>query len=99
MRYLRVPTARLNEVLQAAIRHHDPGLMRHKALKNLLCDTGASQSAHLCLFSSMIPRQCTFPTSATWRIVCAKNLVFVVPLFVCNSGRVGKDDRLETLRH
>ncbi|HEX3639735.1 MAG TPA: ribosome biogenesis GTPase Der [Ktedonobacteraceae bacterium] len=33
MRYLRVPTARLNEVLQAAIRHHDPGLMRHKHLK------------------------------------------------------------------
>jgi GTP-binding protein len=33
MRYLRVPTARLNEVLQAAIRHHDPGMMRHKHLK------------------------------------------------------------------
>lgn len=33
MRYLRVPTARLNEVVQTAIRHHDPGLMRHKHLK------------------------------------------------------------------
>jgi GTP-binding protein len=33
MRYLRIPTARLNEVLQAAIRHHDPGMMRHKHLK------------------------------------------------------------------
>src|SRR5947209_7892852 len=41
-------------------------------------------------FSSMIPRQCTFPTSATWRIACAKNLVFVVPLFVCNSDLVRK---------
>ncbi len=33
MRYLRVPTARLNEVLQAAIRHHDPTVIRHKPLK------------------------------------------------------------------
>jgi len=33
MRYLRVPTARLNEVIQAAIRRHDPGVMRHKYLK------------------------------------------------------------------
>lgn len=33
MRYLRIPTARLNEVVQAAIRRHDPGVMRHKHLK------------------------------------------------------------------
>ncbi len=33
MRYLRIPTARLNEVVQAAIRHHDPSVMRHKPLK------------------------------------------------------------------
>jgi len=33
MRYLRVPTSRLNEVVQAAIRRHDPGVMRHKHLK------------------------------------------------------------------
>jgi GTP-binding protein len=33
MRYLRVSTAHLNEVVQAAIRHHDPGIMRHKHLK------------------------------------------------------------------
>ncbi|HLZ81805.1 MAG TPA: ribosome biogenesis GTPase Der [Ktedonobacteraceae bacterium] len=33
MRYLRVPTARLNEVVQAAIRHHDPAVIRHKPLK------------------------------------------------------------------
>ena len=33
MRYLRVPTARLNEVVQAAIRRHDPGVIRHKYLK------------------------------------------------------------------
>jgi GTPase len=33
MRYLRVPTARLNEVVQAAIRHHDPTVIRHKPLK------------------------------------------------------------------
>src|SRR5436190_24065509 len=41
-------------------------------------------------FSSMIPKLYTFPTSATWRIVCAKNLVFLALLSVCNSGRVGK---------
>jgi GTP-binding protein len=33
MRYLRIPTARLNEIIQAAIRRHDPGVMRHKHLK------------------------------------------------------------------
>src|SRR5258708_6694496 len=33
MRYLRVPTARLNEVVQAAIRRHDPCVIRHKYLK------------------------------------------------------------------
>jgi GTPase len=33
MRYLRIPTARLNEVVQAAIRHHDPSIIRHKPLK------------------------------------------------------------------
>jgi GTPase len=33
MRYLRIPTARINEVVQAAIRRHDPGVIRHKHLK------------------------------------------------------------------
>lgn len=33
MRYLRVPTARLNEVVQAAIRRHDPTVIRNKPLK------------------------------------------------------------------
>ena len=33
MRYLRIPTARLNEVVQTAIRRHDPGVIRHKHLK------------------------------------------------------------------
>lgn len=33
MRYLRVPTARLNEVVQEAIRRHDPTVIRHKPLK------------------------------------------------------------------
>jgi GTPase len=33
MRYLRVPTARLNEVVQEAIRRHDPTVIRSKPLK------------------------------------------------------------------
>jgi GTP-binding protein len=33
MRYLRVPTARLNEVVQSAIRRHDPTVLKHKPLK------------------------------------------------------------------
>ncbi len=33
MRYLRVPTARLNEVVQEAIRRHNPTVIRHKPLK------------------------------------------------------------------
>jgi GTPase len=33
MRYLRVPTARLNEVVQMAIRRHDPTVLKHKPLK------------------------------------------------------------------
>ncbi len=33
MRYLRVPTSRLNEVVQEAIRHHDPTVIRSKPLK------------------------------------------------------------------
>jgi GTPase len=33
MRYLRIPTARLNEVVQAAIRRHDSSVMRHRHLK------------------------------------------------------------------
>ncbi len=33
MRYLRVPTARLNEVVQEAIRHHNPTVIRSKPLK------------------------------------------------------------------
>lgn len=33
MRFLRVPTARLNEVLQEAIRRHDPTVLKHKPLK------------------------------------------------------------------
>jgi GTP-binding protein len=33
MRYLRIPTARLNEVVQAAIRRHNPTVIRHKPLK------------------------------------------------------------------
>lgn len=33
MRYLRIPTARLNEVIQAAIRRHAPTVIRHKPLK------------------------------------------------------------------
>jgi GTPase len=33
MRYLRVPTARLNEVVQDAIRRHTPGVFKNKMLK------------------------------------------------------------------
>ena len=33
MRYLRVPTSRLNEVIQAAVRHHSPTIFRGKTLK------------------------------------------------------------------
>lgn len=33
MRYLRVPTSRLNEVVQVAIRHHNPTVFRSKTLK------------------------------------------------------------------
>ncbi len=33
MRYLRVPTSRLNEVVQHAIRHHNPTVFRNKTLK------------------------------------------------------------------
>ncbi|HEU5379967.1 MAG TPA: ribosome biogenesis GTPase Der [Ktedonobacteraceae bacterium] len=33
MRYLRVPTARLNEVVQTAIRHHNPTVFRNKVAK------------------------------------------------------------------
>lgn len=33
MRYLRVPTARLNEVVQDAIRRHSPTVVRNKTLK------------------------------------------------------------------
>ena len=33
MRYLRIPTARLNEVVQEAIRHHSPPVVRNKILK------------------------------------------------------------------
>ncbi|MBA2682298.1 MAG: ribosome biogenesis GTPase Der [Ktedonobacteraceae bacterium] len=33
MRFLRVPTSRLNEVLQEAIRRHDPTVIKHKPLK------------------------------------------------------------------
>lgn len=33
MRYLRVPTARLNEVVQEAIRRHSPTVLKHKPLK------------------------------------------------------------------
>ena len=33
MRYLRVATSRLNEVVQAAIRHHNPTVFRGKTLK------------------------------------------------------------------
>ncbi len=33
MRFLRVPTARLNEVVREAISRHDPTTMRHKPLK------------------------------------------------------------------
>jgi GTP-binding protein len=33
IRYLRVSTARLNEVVQQAVRHHSPPLFRNKALK------------------------------------------------------------------
>ena len=33
MRYLRVPTARLNEVVQDAVRHHKPTVVRGKILK------------------------------------------------------------------
>jgi len=33
MRYLRVPTARLNEVVQDAVRHHNPTVVRGKILK------------------------------------------------------------------
>ncbi len=33
MRYLRIPTARLNEVVQSAIRHHNPTVFHNKVLK------------------------------------------------------------------
>lgn len=33
MRYLRIPTARLNEVVQEAVRHHSPPVVRNKPLK------------------------------------------------------------------
>jgi GTP-binding protein len=33
MRYLRVPTSRLNEVVQEAVRRHHPGVVNHKRLK------------------------------------------------------------------
>jgi GTP-binding protein len=33
MRYLRISTARLNEVVQSAIRHHNPTVFRNKTLK------------------------------------------------------------------
>lgn len=33
MRYLRVPTSRLNEVVQSAVRHHNPTHFRGKTLK------------------------------------------------------------------
>lgn len=33
MRFLRVPTARLNEVVQSAVRHHNPTVFRNKFLK------------------------------------------------------------------
>jgi GTP-binding protein len=33
MRYLRIPTSRLNEVVQSAVRHHNPPLFHNKALK------------------------------------------------------------------
>jgi GTP-binding protein len=33
MRYLRVPTSRLNEVVQEAIRRHNPTVIRTKPLK------------------------------------------------------------------
>jgi len=33
MRYLRVPTSRLNEVVQHAVRHHNPAVFRNKTLK------------------------------------------------------------------
>jgi GTP-binding protein len=33
MRYLRVPTARLNEVVQSAVRHHNPTVFRNRTLK------------------------------------------------------------------
>ncbi len=33
MRYLRIPTSRLNEVVQNAVRHHNPTVFRNKTLK------------------------------------------------------------------
>lgn len=33
MRYLRIPTSRLNEVVQEAIRRHNPTVFRGKVLK------------------------------------------------------------------
>jgi GTP-binding protein len=33
MRFLRVPTSRLNEVVQSAVRHHNPTVFRNKVLK------------------------------------------------------------------
>ncbi|MDQ6660088.1 MAG: GTP-binding protein, partial [Chloroflexota bacterium] len=32
-RYLRIPTARLNEVIQDAVRHHNPTVFRNKTLR------------------------------------------------------------------
>ena len=33
MRYLRVPTSRLNEIVQSAVRHHNPTVFRNRVLK------------------------------------------------------------------
>src|SRR5205085_10250126 len=33
MRYLRIPTSRLNEAVREAVRHHSPGVVRNKVLK------------------------------------------------------------------
>ena len=49
MRYLRVPTARLNEVVQEAVRRHNPTVFKGK-VKNILRYTNAGQSTYIRLF-------------------------------------------------
>ena len=56
MRYLRIPTARLNELVQEAVRHHSPPVVRNTDTQNLLCDPDAGQSAYIRLLCQRCDR-------------------------------------------